>query len=192
MLADLPLRLLSFLVILLNVVAFNVIVSFWGHVLLIWNIFHALIFQIIEGDGSLALQQLPVFLDSSPILSGENLSNPYVSSTILVSRIGSFCTIGSFQLHLLSYRKPTHFQSGPIYIQGVGHVYEKRRGLFGFGGPQVFENLALLVLYLEPILELLIHLCIFRLLHKGQKLYKLHTHTRGFYSDQYVKLTRFL
>lgn len=51
-LADLPLRLLSSLVILLNVAAFNVIDSFWGHVLLIGNIFHALISQMIEGDGS--------------------------------------------------------------------------------------------------------------------------------------------
>lgn len=73
-----------------------------------------------------------------------------VPSTILVPGIGSFSTQIQLLLSLLSYWKPICFYAGSKYIQGMNHVCERDGRLSGFGGPQVFEHLALLVLYLEP------------------------------------------
>lgn len=119
LMADLPFRLLSSLVMLLFVVFdVTIAVGFWGWLLLIGVLFNWGIPPVMERDG------FPVPLAAAsppwavPILTGENLPGPM---SLLQSywRISSFSTQIQLLLTLLSSWKPLHCHAGLIYIQSL-------------------------------------------------------------------------
>lgn len=62
----------------------------------------------------------------------------------------------------------------------MNHVCERDGGQFGYGGPQVYEHLAPLVLYLDPNIG---DHCIFRLSYKRQKAQQPPSPLPSFYHD---------